>query len=92
MGRSGRRKQEERQKGRSDPNRRPLKGRRRKWIGGTLLALLVAAVAAWYWNGNLWGYKQAPSFALQASTGQLVSLRDYLGKQEVVIIFYMGAG
>lgn len=93
MGRSARRKQEERQKGRVSPNHHFLRRRHKKWIVRTLLVLVVVgAIAAWHWNGNLWGYKQAPSFTLQASTGQLVSLRDYQGKQEVVVIFYMGAG
>lgn len=93
MGRSSRRKEEQRHRGKRDPDQRPLRGRRRKWIVAAGFSLtLIGAVAAWHWNGNLWGYKTAPSFTLQASTGQLVSLRDYLGKQEVVIIFYMGAG
>lgn len=92
MGRSARRKQEQRQKGRMSPNHHSLRNRRKKWIVRTLLVLVVVgAIAAW-WNGILWGYKQAPSFTLQASNGQLVSLKDYLGKQEVVVIFYMGAG
>jgi hypothetical protein len=93
MGRNARRKHEQRQKGVRGSNDRPLKRCRRKWIvAAALLLALIGAVAAWHWNGNLWGYRVAPSFTLQASTGQLVSLRDYLGKQEVVIIFYMGAG
>ena len=92
MGRSARRKHEQREKDVRRSNDRPLRRRRRKWIVGTLLVLTVIGAGAAWWNGILWAYKQAPSFTLQASTGQLVSLRDYLGKQEVVIIFYMGAG
>lgn len=92
MGRSARRKHEQRDKGVRGLNDHPLK-RRRKWIVAAVLSLaLSGAVAAWKWNGTLWAYKVAPSFTLQASTGQLVSLRDYHGRQEVVIIFYMGAG
>lgn len=93
MGRSARRKQEQRQKGRMDPNHHPSRWRPKKWIVGTLLAIVaVAGIAAWQWNGTLWAYKKAPSFTLQASNGQLISLSDYRGKQEVVVIFYMGAG
>ncbi len=93
MGRSSRRKEEQRQKGGRESNRRPLHRRRRKWIFRTLLAFMViGGIAAWQWKGSLWAYKKAPSFTMQASTGQLVSLQDYLGKRVVVLIFYMGAG
>ena len=93
MGRSASRKYEQRQQGMRGSNDRPLMRRRRSWIVAAFLSLaLIGIVAAWKWNGTLWAYKPAPSFTLQASTGQLVSLHDYLGKQEVVIIFYMGAG
>ena len=92
MERSARRKHEQ-QKGMKGANDRSVGRRRRKWIVAAFLSLaLIGIVAAWKWNGTLWAYKQAPSFTLQASNGQLISLRDYLGKQEVVIIFYMGAG
>jgi len=65
----------------------------RKWISRVLFLLLaIGGVAAWQWRGTLWAYKTAPSFTLQASNGRLISLGDYRGKQEVVIIFYMGAG
>jgi AhpC/TSA family len=65
----------------------------RKWMFGAILVLaVVAGIAAWRWPGTLWGYKKAPSFTLQASTGGPVSLEDFRGKKEVVLIFYMGAG
>lgn len=90
MGRSGRRKREGRQKG-TESNRSSK--RHRKWITRVLLLLLaVGGIAAWQWKGTLWAYKTAPSFSLQASNGQLISLSDYRGKQEVIVIFYMGAG
>ena len=86
-------KHEQRQKGGRESDRRPLSRSRKKWIFRTLLAFaVIAGVVAWQWKGTLWGYKKAPSFTLQASTGQMVSLQDYLGKKEVVLIFYMGAG
>jgi hypothetical protein len=62
-------------------------------ITGAVLAVgIVAGIAAWQWPGMLWGYKKAPSFTLQASTGRAVSLEDFRGKKEVVLIFYMGTG
>jgi hypothetical protein len=75
--------------------KRNLPSRRagRKWITGIILAVGIAAgIGAWQWPGMLWGYKMAPSFILQSSTGRAVSLEDFRGKQEVVLIFYMGAG
>jgi len=93
MGRSARRKREQGEKGMKGSNDRSLRRRPRKWIvAAVLLLALIGAIAVWKWNGTLWAYKAAPSFTLQASNGRLISLRDYLGKQEVVIIFYMGAG
>lgn len=90
MGHGGKRKMERREKG-TKSNRSSK--RRRKWISRMLLLLLaIVAVAAWQWRSTLWAYKTAPSFTLQASNGQFISLSDYRGKQEVVIIFYMGAG
>lgn len=35
---------------------------------------------------------RAPDFTLPSGDGRLVSLRDYLGRQPVVILFYRGAG
>lgn len=93
MGRSARKKHEQRENDMRRSSDRSFVRRRRKWIVGAVVSIvLISAIAAWHWNGNLWGYRVAPSFTLQASNGQLISLRDYLGKQEVVIIFYMGAG
>ena len=34
----------------------------------------------------------APPFALPDATGQIVSLAEFLGKQPVVLAFYMFAG
>jgi len=67
--------------------------RRRRWISRvSFLLVVISGFLAWQWRNTLWAYKPAPSFTLQASNGRLISLGDYRGKQEVVIIFYMGAG
>ena len=60
--------------------------------GAILAAGIAAGVVAWQWPATLWGFKKAPSFTLQSSTGQMVSLGDFRDKREVVLIFYMGAG
>jgi cytochrome oxidase Cu insertion factor (SCO1/SenC/PrrC family) len=70
-----------------------IRGTTRKWMTGAILAVVIAAgTVAWQWPGMLWGYKKAPSFTLQSSTGRAFSLQDFRGKKEVVLIFYMGAG
>ena len=89
MARISKRKRERGRANMKTPNR----GTMRKWMTGVILAVGIAAgVAAWQWPGMLWGYKKAPSFTLQSSTGRAVSLEDFRGKKEVVLIFYMGAG
>jgi hypothetical protein len=70
-----------------------IRGTTRKWMTSAILPVVIAAgIAAWQWPGTLWGYKKAPSFTLQSSMGRAVSLEDFRGKKEVVLIFYMGAG
>lgn len=69
------------------------RGKKRRWVTGAILAAgLAAGIVAWQWPATLWGFKKAPSFTLQSSTGRTVSLEDLRGKTEVVLIFYMGAG
>jgi hypothetical protein len=95
MGRKARKKLEQREKGRPELLPRPsMRRRRRKWIVGTLLALLVlgGGIGAWLWNGAQATPELAPRFNLLASTGRVITLDDYLGKQEVVLLFYMAAG
>jgi hypothetical protein len=93
MGNNARRKHKQNQKPGRESNRRPLDRSRKNWIFRTLVALaIIGGIAAWQWPGTLWGYKSAPSFTLQSSTGRAVSLVDFRGKKEVVLIFYMGAG
>lgn len=68
--------------------------RRRWWLVGLALAVLVVAggVGAWFWNGAQAAREIAPKFNLIASTGRVITTEDFLGKQDVVLIFYMGAG
>lgn len=92
MGQKARQKIEQRDKGRP---RFWTRRRRRKWIVGSLLALLIigGGVGAWIWNGaRATPAEPAPRFNLLASTGRVIALDEFLDKQEVVLIFYMGAG
>lgn len=90
MGRTATNKRAERGRAKAQIHNR---GTRRTWVTGAILAVAIAAgIAIWQRPGMLWGYKQAPSFTLQSSTGRVVSLEDFRGKKEVVLIFYMGAG
>jgi len=62
--------------------------KRRRWLTGAVLAAgIVAAVVAWQWPTTLWGFKSAPSFTLQSSTGRIVSLEEFRDKKEVVLIY-----
>ena len=86
--RNGRRKERGRAKAKNP--RRAAVGKR---LAATITAVVIAAaIAVWQWPGTLWGYKKAPSFTLQSSTGRAVSLEDFRGQKEVVLLFYMGAG
>ncbi len=67
---------------------------RRTWgIANVVLGalLIVAGVGTWWWNGARAGAEVAPRFTLAASTGRMIALEEYLGKQEVVLLFYMAA-
>ena len=59
-----------------------------------VLALLAAGggLGGWLWTGARAAPEPAPKFNLLASTSRVVTIEDFLGKQEVVLIFYMGAG
>ena len=86
--RNGRPKERDRAKAKN-----PHRAAGGKRLAATIIAVaIVAAIAVWQWPGTLWGYKKAPSFTLQSSTGRAVSLEDFRGKKEVVLLFYMGAG
>jgi hypothetical protein len=84
MGRKAKKKPDQRKKGRVGT----------RWIVATLLALLVGGggFGAWMWNTARATPEPAPRFNLLASTGRVIILDDYLGKQEVVLLFYMAAG
>lgn len=92
MGRKAKQKREQRKKEKPEPG--PLMRRRWTWIVAALLALLGlgSGVAAWLWNGARAIPEPAPRFNLLASTGQVITLDNYVGKLEVVLLFYMGAG
>ena len=68
--------------------------RRKSIIIAILLALLIGggSFGAWKWNRAQAAPEPAPRFNLLASTGRVITLDDYLGKQEVVLVFFMGAG
>jgi hypothetical protein len=59
-----------------------------------VLAVLVVGggIGTWLLNGARAAPEPAPKFNLFASTGRVVTIEDFLGKQELVLIFYMGAG
>lgn len=68
--------------------------RRRRWMIRIVLTLLVigGGVGTWLWNGARAALEPAPKFNLVASTGRGITSDEFLGKQELVLIFYMGAG
>jgi hypothetical protein len=58
-----------------------------------VLALLVVGggIGGWLWNRASAALEPAPKFNLFASTGRVITSEDFLGKQDLVLIFYMGA-
>ena len=66
--------------------------RRRRRSVGLLLALAVLGGAYSLWAGGwLSSPGLAPPFTLSAHTGEQVSLSDYVGKRDVVLVFYMAS-
>ena len=64
--------------------------RRRRRSVGLLLAVAALGGAFVLWAGGwLSPPDLAPPFTLPAHTGEQVSLTDYAGKRDVVLVFYM---
>jgi len=80
-------------RGRADFGGRSTR-RRGWWMVGVVLAVLMVggAAGAWLWKGARAAPEPAPKFNLFASTGRVVTIDEFLGKQDLVLIFYMGAG
>jgi hypothetical protein len=64
-----------------------------------MVVLVVSGVGWWSWDQHGHGGQQqrraaegsrAPAFTLPSSTGSPVALASYLGRQPVVLVFYMG--
>jgi hypothetical protein len=94
MARKARAKRGPRELGGLQARPRAARRRRTKRLVGVVLALLVVggSIGAWQWIGARATPEAAPPFNLPASTGQRIALTDYVGQQEVVLLFYMGAG
>ena len=71
----------------------------RRWLWSLIVVVVVSGVGWWSWERHSHGGPQqgraaegarAPAFTLPSSTGRPVALGSYLGRQPVVLIFYMG--
>ena len=74
---------------------RRARERRQTLIVLMVLALaLIGSIAAWAVFFKAWtpsSRAQAPRVVLPASTGQTVALQDFLGRRDIVLVFYMFA-
>lgn len=74
-----------------------LRRRTRRWLG-SLAGLVVVASGIGYlgwtygWSGVPGVGDPAPAYVLEAGDGRRVDLADYLGRQPVVLLFYMNYG
>lgn len=93
MGRNARARAERRGKSGAGQPRGWFTRRRRRLtaVGIAAVLLLGGGVGAWQWSAARAALEAAPRFNLMASTGTVYRLDDFAGKQEVVLIFYMGA-
>jgi hypothetical protein len=80
--------------------RRRFPRNRRRWLLRLMLALGVSGAGLWLaWEWQSHGGqtnihadegKRAPAFTLPSHTGDSVALTSYLGRQPVLLVFYMG--
>lgn len=78
-------------------SRRRLRRLARRWAWAFAVVVVVAGgigYLAWTygWGGVAGVGDRAPAFVLEEGEGRTVSLEDYLGRQPVVLVFYMTYG
>ena len=75
--------------------RRRARESRQTFVVLSVLALaLISSIVSWRLFFTAWAptlEARAPRFALPSSAGQTVALKDFVGKQDVVLVFYMVA-
>jgi ferric-dicitrate binding protein FerR (iron transport regulator) len=82
------------------PARNPRRRRRRlarRWAWAFAVVIVLAGgvgyLASTYGWGGVTGIgERAPAFVLEDGEGRTVSLEDHLGRQPVVLVFYMTYG
>ena len=71
----------------------------RRWLLSIIVVLVVSGAGWWSWERHGQGGQRpihaaegsrAPAFTLPSHTGSAVALASYLGRQPVVLVFYMG--
>jgi low temperature requirement protein LtrA len=74
--------------GAAKARRRAREQRQTLGVFAVVALALLASVGIWAVYFHAWSpTADAPRFALPSSTGRTVALEDFLGKQEVVLIF-----
>jgi len=67
----------------------------RRWIAGISLAVVIGAsgIGGWLWlrHGIETTPPPAPTLSLPASRGSVISIEEFLGKEPLVLLFYMTA-